>query len=228
MVVMRELIGFLKELYANNDREWFHAHQKEWKRAQAEYYALAGELIEGIGEFDASVRGLQVKDCVYRIARDTRFSPDKTPYKNWLGIYIAPKGKKSGYAGYYFHIEPCGDGLVGSNMLTAGIYGPEPFVLKSVREEILDNGAQIAAAIEASGFTLSYGNTLKRTPKGFPADSAYDEMLRLKDVYVVRNISEELLYDPKLVQKAVAEFRRTQPFIALLNRAVQYAYEEMK
>lgn len=224
---MRTLFEFLKQLHDNNDREWFHAHQVEWKRAQAEFYVLVEQLIAGIATFDPSVAGLQVKDCVYRIARDTRFSPDKTPYKNWQGAYIAPKGKKGGYAGYYFHVEPPGDGLIGGCLLTAGLYCPESIILKSVREEILDNGAQIVQAIEASGFALWRENTLKRTPVGFPAGSEYDDLLRLKDIYVQKSISEAFLDDPRLVEKTLAEFRRTQPFVALLNRAVQYAHEEM-
>ena len=116
-----------------------------------------------------------------RIARDTRFSNDKSPYKTHIGAYIAPKGKKSGFAGYYFHIEPCADSLVGCNLLSAGLYCPEPTVLRSVREEILDNGEEIEAAVgKARGFRLYEGNKLKRIPTGFPADSEYAEMLKLK------------------------------------------------
>lgn len=225
---MRELVAYLRQLHDNNDREWFHAHPAEWKRAQAQYHALAEQLIAGIGEFDPTIRGLAVKDCVYRIARDTRFSNDKTPYKNWLGIYIAPKGKKSGFAGYYFHIEPCGDGLIGHHLLTAGLYAPEPTVLKSVREEILDHGAELLQTIADTGFTFARNNSLKRTPVGFPSGSEFDDLLRLKDLYVEKTISEEFLFDPQLVPKTLAEFRRTQPFITQLNRAVQYAYDEMR
>lgn len=224
---MREILDFMRCLHDNNEREWFHAHQSEWKHVQGQFNAFVGELIEAIAAFDPSVAGLQVKDCTYRIARDTRFSNDKTPYKNWQGAYIAPKGKKSGFAGYYFHLEPMGDGLTGHNMLTSGIYCPEPVVLRSLREEILDNGAQIAAAIEASGFTLARENTLKRTPVGFPAGSQFDELLRLKDIYVVKPTSEEFLCAPALAERCAAEFRRTKTLIDILNRAVEYAHEEM-
>ena len=30
-----------------------------------------------------------------------------------------------------------------------------------------------------------------------------------------------------MIERTVAEFRRTQPFLEILNRAVRYAYEEM-
>ena len=101
-------------------------------------------------------------------------------------------------------------------------------VLRSVREEILDNGAEIAAAIrKAKGFAIVEENKLKRVPTGFPADSEYAEMLKLKDFYIAKKITEEFLLSEDLLERTLAEFRRTQPFIAILNRAVQFAYEEM-
>ena len=41
------------------------------------------------------------------------------------------------------------------------------------------------------------------------------------------NNLEEFLLSDDLLERTLAEFRRTQPFIAILNRAVQFAYEEM-
>ena len=225
---MKEVIDFFRRLHDNNDREWFDAHRAEWTRVKGLFGAFTERLIEGVASFDPSVRGVRVQDCTYRIARDTRFSPDKSPYKTYIGAYIAPKGKKSGFAGYYFHIEPCADSLVWCNMLSAGLYCPEPTVLRSVREEILDNGAAIAAAIgRARGFRLCRTNSLKRVPTGFPADSEWSDMLKLKDFYLEKPVTEEFLLADDLLERTLAEFRRTQPFVAILNRAVQYAYEEM-
>lgn len=225
---MKEVIDFFRRLHDNNDRAWFDAHRAEWAHVKGRFAAFTEQLIAGIAEFDPTVRGLRVQDCTYRIARDTRFSPDKSPYKTYIGAYIAPKGKKSGFAGYYFHIEPCADSLVWCNMLSAGLYCPEPTVLRSVREEILDNGAAIAAAIgRARGFRLCRTNSLKRVPTGFPADSEWSDMLKLKDFYLEKPVTEEFLLADDLLERTLAEFRRTQPFVAILNRAVQYDYEEM-
>ena len=216
---MKEVIDFFRRLHDNNDREWFDAHRAEWTRVKGLFGAFTEGLIEGVSSFDPSVRGVRVQDCTYRIARDTRFSPDKSPYKTYIGAYIA---------GYYFHIEPCADSLVWCNMLSAGLYCPEPTVLRSVREEILDNGAAIAAAIgRARGFRLCRTNSLKRVPTGFPADSEWSDMLKLKDFYLEKPVTEEFLLADDLLERTLAEFRRTQPFVAILNRAVQYAYEEM-
>ena len=52
-------------------------------------------------------------------------------------------------------------------------------------------------------------------------------MLKLKDFYIDQPITEEYLFAPDLLDRTVEEFRRTQPFVAILNRAIQYADDEM-
>ena len=84
------IFQFLKEVSANNNREWFNAHKDLYEEARGEFENLLSAIITRISLFDESIRGVQVKDCTYRIYRDTRFSQDKTPYKTHLGGYITP------------------------------------------------------------------------------------------------------------------------------------------
>ena len=81
-------------------------------------------------------------------------------------------------------MEPdTGEGSTYGHMLAVGLYCPEPVVLRSVRDEIFDNGAEVERTIrEADAFTLCRDNTLRRTPKGYPSGSAYDELLRLREL----------------------------------------------
>lgn len=226
---MKEVLDFLRRLHDNNRREWFDAHRGEWLKVKARFAAFTERLIEGIAAFDPTIRGQRVQDCTYRIARDTRFSADKRPYKSHIGAFVAPRGKKSGFAGYYLHLEPAGDSLLGGSVLASGIYCPEPVVLRSLREEVLDHGDELLQAIAAApGFRLDTTNRLKRVPTGFPADSEYADLLKLKDFYIEKPIDNRSLESDALLGYALEEFRRTQPFIAQLNRAVEYAYEEMR
>lgn len=226
---MEEILGFLRRLHDHNDREWFDAHRDEWTRAKRRFAAFTERLIAGIAAFDPSVRGLRPQDCTYRIARDTRFSADKTPYKTHVGAFVAPRGKKSGFAGYYLHLEPSCDGMLGGSLLAAGLYCPEPHVLRSVREEILDHGDELTRAIgRADGFRLDTSESLKRIPSGFAAGSEYAELLKLKDFYIEKPLGCVPSDADALLEYAVGEFRRTQPFVAQLNRAVTFAYEEMR
>ena len=107
---MKEILDFYLRLSQNNNKPWFDEHRPEYEATKKKLHAIAEEFIKGIEEFDPRCKSLQVKDCTYRINRDIRFSQDKRPYKDWHGIYVCPKGKKSGMAGYYIHkkVQPHG------------------------------------------------------------------------------------------------------------------------
>ena len=87
------IFQFLKDLSANNNREWFNEHKAEYETARAEFDNFLATVIARISLFDETIRGIQPKDCTYRIYRDTRFSADKTPYKIHFGGYINAKGR---------------------------------------------------------------------------------------------------------------------------------------
>lgn len=228
---MEQVVEFLTLLHENNDKAWFDAHKEMYKRALSRFEEFAAKLIDGIAAFDRSVRGLTVRDCTWRIYRDTRFSPDKTPYKTHMGVFVAPHGKRGGYAGYYFHVEPAWDERSWSqgHQLTTGLYCPGPEVLRSVREEIADNGAEFEASIrEAEGFVLDESNKLKRLPRGYAPGVPHEEWLKLKDIYVTRRVSADFMLDRNLLENTLHEFRKTKHFADLLNRAVRFACEEMR
>lgn len=219
---MKEILDFLKELSQNNDRMWFEQNRERYKKIQVKFNEITAKLIEHISDFEPLVRGLSVSDCAYRIYRDTRFSPDKTPYKTHIGAYICPAGKKSGYAGYYLHVEPDA-----KSILAAGLHCPEPNVVKSVREEIFTNGAQFESSINhADGFILDECSKLKRPPRGYAATEQYVEYLKLKEYDLIKPISEQELMDADLLSNLRAQFLKCKPFNDILNRAVEYAKSE--
>lgn len=225
---MKNTLDFLNELQYNNNKEWFDANKTTYKTIKVEFDRFVDQLIGGITEFDASVKGLTPKDCTYRIYRDARFSHNKDPYKTHMSAYVAPHGKKAGYAGYYFHVEPEETGLMGGNFLSGGLYLPEPKVLRSIRDEIYDNGPKFLASIDkAQGFTLNRESCLKRIPTGFPPESKYAEYLKLKDIYLEKHISQEFMLSDNVLEDTLKEFKLTSDLVKLLNRAVKYAHEEM-
>jgi len=223
---MKNILAFLDALRRNNDRTWFEANKAWYKDAKGEFDEFVGGLIEGIASFDSEVAGLGVRDCTYRIYRDTRFSADKSPYKTHMGAYVCRGGKKSGYSGYYFHLEPRGEGFLGGSMIVTGMYMPSSAVLRSIREEIMDNGEGFEQTLAAAeGFVLNRGAVLKRVPAGFPAESAYAEYFKLKNVFLERPTDEDFLSRPDVLERTVRAFETTLPFNRLINRAVEYAYE---
>ena len=76
---MREVYRFLEELRQNNNREWFNANKEWYLAVKAEHEAFINRLIPALAKVDPEVDGLTAKDCIFRIYRDVRFSPNKEP-----------------------------------------------------------------------------------------------------------------------------------------------------
>ena len=76
-----QIIEFLTELRSHNNREWFQDNKNRYDALRKGFIDEVQDLIGRISLFDPEVAGLEAKDCLFRIYRDIRFSPDKTPYK---------------------------------------------------------------------------------------------------------------------------------------------------
>ena len=85
---MQEIFRFLEALRENNDRDWFHANKEWYLRIKAEHEAFISRVIAALVVVEPEVEGLEAKDCIFRIYRDTRFSPNKQPYKTHIGAYM--------------------------------------------------------------------------------------------------------------------------------------------
>jgi len=224
---MKSILAFLNQIKENNSKEWLDTHRAEYQAAIQAFNLLVEQLIAGISEFDSSIKGITVKDCTYRFNRDIRFSPNKMPYKTHFGAFICPKGKNSGFSGYYFHIEPTGSGYLNGSMLCTGLYSPQPAVLKSIREEIYLNGDTFEQVVrEAKSFVLEDSQALKKVPRGYPADYKYAEYLKIKNPSVYKRVDDAFLLSDNFMENTLAAFRETVSFNIWLNKAVQYAYEE--
>ena len=229
---MKKVLTFLRQLERNNNREWFMAHKEEYVAAQARWNAFSEELIERIGEFDPTVRGLTAKDRTYRIYRDVRFSKDKSPYKNHMGVYVCRGGKKSGFSGYYFQIcASKGEQEFDGHCMAAGDYMCLPSVLQVLREDIENETDDFRHHLDlaaTAGFHLYDTWKLKRVPRGFNPDSPCADLLKYKVYGLMTSVDDEFVLAPDLARRVADSFRTTHPFLNFVNRAIEYVQEEMR
>lgn len=216
---MKEVLEFLKELRVNNNREWFAGHKAEYLKVKERIEALTQELIAGVATFDADAGMLTAADCTYRIYRDTRFSLDKTPYKQHIGIFINPPyGKKSNRMGYYLHIEP------GNCFVAAGTVCLPPKTVTAIRQSIYDNVDEYLSIINAPDFKAVYPvvgeNCLKTAPKGIPRDWKYVELVRPKDFVTSHALTEKELCGKDMPQRVTELFRIAKPFNDFINYSI--------
>src|SRR5215203_4500816 len=98
-----QTLSFLKKLKKNNNKPWFDAHRPQYEAARIDFSNFIQLVIAELSKTDPSISGLTARDCIFRINRDVRFSKDKRPYKANFGASIKRGGRKSCFAGYYFH-----------------------------------------------------------------------------------------------------------------------------
>lgn len=212
------ILHFLKEVSANNNREWFNAHKDLYEEARHEFENLLSAVIARISLFDESIRGVQAKDCTYRIYRDTRFSQDKTPYKTHMGGYINAHGKKSDHCGYYVHLEP------DNCLLAGGSYCLPPKTLKAVRQAIYDNIDEFRGIVESPAFKQYFPTIgedfLKTAPKGFPKDFEYIHYLKCKEYTCYCHQPESFFTEPDSPERIAEIFKEMKPFADFLNYTI--------
>jgi len=139
---MKSILPFLTELEKNNNRDWFNANKSKYLEAKKEFDDFIEALITELQLIDPRVAGATAKNTVFRIYKDTRFSKDKTPYKNNMGAYIIGGGRKAQLPGYYIHLQP------GESFIAGGMYAPAPDKLKAIRREIVNFPEDIIEVIE--------------------------------------------------------------------------------
>ncbi len=210
--------SFLRELSANNNKEWFDAHKKEYQQARSAFVAFVDSLISDIAAFDESLQGVESKQCIFRINRDIRFSKDKTPYKTNFGALLGDKGKKSEGTGYYIHVKP------DESFAGGGIYMPTPDKLAAIRQEIDYNPAPLTQLIESRDFQETFGEikgeALKTAPKGYPKDHPNIQLLRLKSFYVLKNFSDDEMTSKSAHTSILDTYRKAKKFNEYLNLAL--------
>lgn len=228
---MTELILFLRDLEQNNNREWFNANKLRYMRVQQQWNAFCEELMGEVGAYDADVAKLTLRDCTYRIYRDTRFSRDKSPYKTHFGVFLAKGGKKSMHAGYYFHLGTGrAAGYPHAHMLAAGNYCYDKRAVKLLREDISDGWQEFQTTVLAQAapdFRPDMDDALKRVPQGFDANAPYADWMRLKSYCLVAAADDDFVTRPNLARRVAEKMKTTKPFIDYINRAVDFANEEL-
>lgn len=224
--MIQKIISFLRELEQNNEKAWFDAHKNEYLEARSQFHDIVGKLLEGIVEFDPTIKGVGVNDCTYRIYKDMRFSKDGLPYKTHFGAFIARGGRKSGYSGYYFHIGTgSGNDYPAKSFLAAGNYFMESKVLKILREDIEMGGGDFDRIIKGlhPSLSLDQDQKLKRAPLGFNPDGPYIDYIKLKN-FCLSGTFDDSASD---MDEILRIFKSSKPFLDYVNRAIEFSREEL-
>lgn len=215
------IINYLSELSMNNEREWYHAHKEEYKKANAEFEALLQALMLEIGNFDSSILNYAPKELTFKLVRDTRFSHDKSPYNPAFRAHISSKGKLPVPVGYYLMIKPGDQSFLGGGLF-ADMFKD---ATRMVRDYIAQNGEEWERVIHEPEFEKYFtvrGSALKNVPSGYEKEHPQAEFLKFKSWYLEYPLKDEELGEADaFLAKAVECFRIMKPFNDYLNKALE-------
>lgn len=217
-----ELFRFLSELDANNERPWFEANKARYEAhlkapSLAFIEAFAAPLRSISPHFQAIAKSQG--GSMFRIYRDTRFSPDKRPYKNNIGLHFRHEaGEDAHTPGFYLHLQP------GESGAGIGLWMPDPATLTRIRDQIVaqpERWGDVKKALAAAGLEMGHDEmSLKRPPRGYPADHPHIDDLRRKSFAAWKGYGDAEVVGPDLLERFTATCRQGAPLISFLCDAV--------
>ena len=220
-MLSKDSLQFLDDLKANNNRDWFLDNKKRYEVFKKDYQQLVADFLDAMKPLDPTLKMLEVKNCVFRINRDIRFSKDKSPYKDHLGIWMSSGAKGMNRSGYYVHIGRTGSFIAG------GFYCPEAEDLKKVRKEIAFFHEDLEEIMHDKNFQKEFGdfdrnenNVLKNPPRGYEKDHPAIEYLKLKSFETSQKFDINEVLKEDFVAKTVKKLIVLKPLNDFINRAL--------
>jgi uncharacterized protein (TIGR02453 family) len=209
--------AFLGDLKRHNDRDWFASNR-------ARYAAdVEAPLLQFITDFAPRLRAIspayvadkrRVGGSMFRLHRDTRFSPDKSPFKTWAAARFSHEARRKvpSVPAFYLHLGP--DHCFGGG----GAYHIEMPGLTRIRRRIVESPDEWAA-VRAGGAEI-LGEQLKRAPAGFPSSHAHVEDLKRKNLYTLTEFTERDVVADGFLDRFVEACARAAPLVAFQTRAL--------
>lgn len=218
---IHDLWSFLRRLNDNNNRPWFQEHKAEYEQLRNLWLADIDRLISLMAEWDTGLRSQSARTAAYRIYRDIRFSPDKTPYKPYFAASISRYGRKAHMPGYYIHMGP--------HVMTgiyAGMWMPDSEMLRKIRNAIVNNIEEFEAIIHEPEMLRYFpdwlGESLKTIPKGWDKNHPNADLLRLKEYGRWMPLDENFFADnPDWPEILAQRFRLLRPLIDFLAYSLE-------
>ena len=220
-MLSKDSLQFLDDLKANNNRDWFLDNKKRYAFFKKDYQLLVSDFLDAMKPLDPSLEMLEVKNCTFRINRDIRFSKDKSPYKDHIGVWMSSGSKGMNRSGYYIHIARAGSFIAG------GFYCPEAEDLKKVRKEIAYFHEDLEEILNEKTFKKEFGdfdrnetNVLKNPPRGYEKDHPAIELLKLKSFETSQKFDIEEVTNKDFVSKMSKKLIVLKPLNEFINRAL--------
>jgi len=214
-------IRFLRELGANNNRQWFKANKS---RYEDDVLDVALHFIQSMQDPLAKIAPhftavpTRMGGSLMRVYRDTRFSNNKLPYKTNIGIQFRHERAKDVHSpAYYVHIDP------DEVFLGVGMWRPDSDSLRQIRERIAARPGEWQRALATPAFKRNFqlgGESLQRPPRGFDKEHPCIDDIKRKSFIAVRPMTVADCQKPQFQRRVETSFQQATPYMTFLCAAV--------
>lgn len=219
MPITENTLNFLAENRQKNSKDWFHENKSAYTQYVLE--PLTG-LVEALTPAMLAIDPLfetspKTGKNISRIHRDTRFSRDKSLYRDmvWFG-FMRPKKGKEIHPGFFLELSPY------CFRYGCGFYQASPEKMRFIREKILDDSLSFRKAqsvfMHQSIFRME-GDTFKKIH--YPDQSREKQnWLERRNIYFVHeSVDFSWLFSNNLASKLSDNFVLLKPVYEFLRDA---------
>ena len=210
-----DLLSFYADIRFNNDKAFMDAHRKEYyQKVRDPFYAFIQELGPTMLAIDEDME-VRPHKCLSRINRDTRFTRDKSPYRDhhWVAFRQAAI-PKDGMPFYWFEsrLEEVSWGL--------GVWGENANLFDALRRRMTANPDEMLRILQLANdhdFAIDGAIWKKmRPPGGLPV--ALSQVYCARRLYFERqHIDPQWIFDPSITDRVAADFKALAPAWRLLR-----------
>ncbi len=225
MPISKETLRFLAENRLHNSREWYQQHKSDYQELVLNpLVELSANMAPAMLEIDPHfVTEPKVDRTISRIYRDTRFSHDKSLYREVMWVCFMRSKKEDGsLPGFVFEFSPQGF------RYGCGYYEAPPKVMEAMRRLILENNPAFIhakkAAEEQTVFQME-GNFYKRSKFPDAPEDLRNWLDRRNIDFMCNSTDANLLFSEDLHQTLTCGFGLLKPVYAFLCKAALLARE---
>jgi len=219
-----ETIQFFLDLKFHNNTEYFHAnHDRYVEAVQTPFYEFIEDLGPTMQQIDPLME-IRPHKCLSRIHRDTRFSRDKSPYRDhhWL-LFRRQAEPREKSVMYWFEFGP--DRLSWG----MGVWGENRELFDLMRKKILANPNGIQALVDDLNLgkrKLAIGGAFYKKIEVSP-----EIPLRLRQIYSAKELyisKIDPVYEKAFSEKIIKEVRKDFTTLAPMYRLLRGFTDEIQ
>ena len=216
-----EMLDFMMQIRLNNNKAFMDANRAEYvEKVREPYYEFIEALTPAALDIDPRME-VQPSKVLSRIFRDTRFSRDKSPYRDhhWLAFrHEGEPREKALMLWFEIRMESVSWGM--------GFWGDNRPAMDILRRRMLANPGELVTLsdnLRKCDFLLA-GENFKRLAIPDELDQRLLPWYTRKELLLIRqNINPRWVFEPGIAKRLADDFMALKPMYQLLRGCFELA-----